>query len=1607
MPYTRRHQDRQQQLINAIVDAGKDYGPLKGRRQWRLFINEYYRNLSPDDASVHDADYLAGAALCHVKSGRRLKDQQHHLRLYNPTDEKHGWTSAATIVEVVHRNMPFLVDSLGLALDKLGYSVMMTVHPLIRVQRTSAGSLKAILSRDNEAGNIESFIRFEIPKETRKERLKELKDALEDTLSDISAAVSDWRPMTQKMRRAIDDAKQKDNLSAELRDESVDLLEWLLDNNYTFLGYREYRLGKHKGEMVMRPVSGSALGITTRKHRAGRTQELTKAMHRFRRADDLILLTKISSRATVHRASYLDYVGIKLFDKDGNVSGERRFIGLLTSQAYNTPPDEIPLVRGKINEIVKRSLLDPTGHRGKALIHILNNYPRDELFQASVSDLLRTTTGILNLQDRRRVKFFVRRDTFRRFYSCLIFIPREKYNTEVRQRTEHILREHLGATHIESSVQMSDSTLARVHMLAYAPSDKKRRVSIRAIEKAINTAVITWRDRLRDTLVSEKGLATGADLYEEYGRAFPLAYEEDMPAEQACRDIEQIHAMLSGNAEPLSDHQLLIQKDSEGNSNVCFRVFRNGDAIPLSDALPLLENMGVRVVSERPYHLKIQDQRFWIQDFELNVADQALLRNLNKNQDQFAAGFAQQLSGIIESDGYNRLIVAAELDTRAVALLRAYAKYLLQLGLPFSQNYLEEMLCTHADFSRSVYRWFVAAFDPAAKTSRRHLTRRREQVEQEIAQANNLDADRALRAIFSAMTATMRCNFFWQDEQQQWADAIAFKIETDRVEEAPLPRPAHEIFVYSTRVEGVHLRAGDVARGGLRWSDRREDFRTEVLGLMKAQTVKNTVIVPTGAKGGFYPKQLPTTGRDEIFREVTACYKIFIGALLSVTDNLVNGEIVPPAQIVVRDKADPYLVVAADKGTATFSDTANEIAVARDFWLGDAFASGGSAGYDHKKMAITARGAWEAVKRHFRESGVDTQTDLFSVVGIGDMSGDVFGNGMLLSETIQLKVAFNHLHIFLDPTPDAATGFAERKRLFNMPRSGWDDYNTDLISAGGGVFSRNSKSIPLSAPVQKMLGVTVDALSPPELIRCALKMPSDLLWNGGIGTYAKASNESDADVGDRSNDQVRVNAAELGCKVIGEGGNLGFTQRARIEFARHGGRVNTDFIDNSAGVDSSDREVNIKILMRDIMQSARMSMNKRNDLLAEMTDEVAQQVLRNNYLQTQALSMMEANASDRLSEYREVVNALERSGLLNRSLEAIPDDEALAERKLTNEGLTRPELSVVLSYAKLDLYQRLSAAPAELTDRDHAELRAYFPKPLRKRFRQAIESHQLGGDITRTLLTNSIVNRMGPSFVIRASQDTGYPIPVIADSYIVARDVMSARKIWQDIEALDNRIPANIQYEMMFAVARKMRHACYWLLRTHDGDLDCDALIQSFGKPLRSVFDNLTETLSAPRAAHLKKLSQRHESMGVPSKLAYQVSALSFVNDALEIVRIAELRQCDVSIIAKVYFAIGERLRLDWVRQSIDNLSADGRWQARARGTLRDNIIRAQRELTVRVHSLNQCRASERSVDDMLKRDPQAFERTDQLISQMKDKDQTDFATLTVAVDELTKLIQD
>jgi glutamate dehydrogenase len=1601
----RRGSDRKKRIVQRILAARVQSEVLTKKQQRSLFLEQYFANIPVEDLEGREEGKMAQAALDHLALGAKRAKNKPLLRIFNPTEEEHGYVSTFTIIEMVNDDMPFLVDSLSAAINRLEMSVHITVHPVIRVLRDSRGILKSIAKPGHDSGHSESYIRLAVDRETDPDRLDVIVQEIRTVLADVRLTVRDWKKMLAKMMEARQSLKTAPrDVDTALHEENQAFLKWLVDEHFTFLGYREYKISDRKNKTVLEPVAGSALGLLSRKKNGNRKIPLTPQMNRVKRARDWLILTKANSRSTVHRGAYLDYVGIKVYDASGEVCGERRFIGLYASTAYSEPPSNIPLLRYKIARIYDRARMKPVGHRGKALLHIINTYPRDELFNASIQDLSRTTIGIMNLQDRRRVKFFLRRDKFRRFFSCLVFVPKEKYTTAVRRRIEAVLKEAFGGSSVDSSVQIAESALARVHIIVRTPSGDRPRISIHKIEAQIADVVITWADRLGEELHKDFGQDDAGELYNRYQDVFPLGYREDVRPSEACSDITRIEDMLANNTR--RSVELYTPEGSEPGHMHCM-LYGFDEPLPLSAAMPLLEDMGVDVYTEHPYELKLQSgSSFWIQDFHLRH-DLGTALDVASVASRFEDCFLQVLEGHAETDGLNRLILSARLDWRQTALLRCYAKHMQQLGIPFSQAYMEDVLVAHSKLVRRLIEQFETQFDPTLQKSKRKaaVTSIRQAVERSVAKARNVDEDRILNAFAEAVSATLRTNYFQTNEDGSHKPYFSIKLDPSQLREAPLPRPKFEIFVYSPDVEGVHLRGGDIARGGIRWSDRREDFRTEVLGLMKAQVVKNTVIVPTGAKGGFFPKRPPAGGRDAILKSAIACYKTFVSGLLDITDNVIEGQVVTPDNVVRRDGEDPYLVVAADKGTATFSDMANGISESYDFWLDDAFASGGSAGYDHKKMGITARGAWEAVLRHFREFGVNVQEDPFTVVGIGDMSGDVFGNGMLLSKQIRLVAAFNHMHIFLDPDPDISASFRERKRLFRKARSGWADYDTSIISKGGGIHSRKDKTIRLSPEVRSLLGTSETSMRPDQLIRTILGMQVDLLWNGGIGTYVKASNESHVDVGDRNNDSLRIDADELHCKVVGEGGNLGLTQRARIEYSLNGGRINTDFIDNSGGVDSSDREVNIKILLSEVVKHRKMSRKRRNELLASMTDDVAKLVLRNNYLQTQAISMIEVRSAERLDDITQLISSLEKTGLLDRELEYLPEEDVIEERRTRKQGFTRPELAVVLSYAKIDLYNGLIESDQTLEDFLVVDPLRYFPTILRRRYAEFLPGHRLSRQILATLIANDLVNRMGPSFVKRIQADTGADILTVARAYTIARQICRTGSLLKTIEDLDHKIPATVQMTMMFEISRTLRHASYWLIERFGEKLAIEATVERLKSGMTLVYARSGSVMSAAARIRHENAAGKLESMGVSEKLAQQMSTLLLTRPALDMADLAATYKPDVIEIAKMYATFNEKLGLYWLHVAAEDLAVGGRWHAIARGKLRDDFFLMRRDLAIQILRMRGKRDLTSAADIWLSERKERVERFKGMLEEMKLRSEVDFATLSVAARELRNLI--
>ncbi|MEU8843701.1 NAD-glutamate dehydrogenase, partial [Streptomyces roseus] len=1329
-----------------LLPTGSEQGERPDRDTTLAYLQRYYLHTAPEDLLDRDPVDVFGAALSHYRLAETRPQGTANVRVHTPTVEENGWTSSHSVVEVVTDDMPFLVDSVTNELSRQNRGIHVVIHPQVVVRRDVTGKLIEILGPDCDAHGpktarphdslVESWIHVETDRETDRADLKQITDDLRRVLSDVRESVEDWEKMRDAALRIADDLTDEPT-APDLREyeleEARELLRWLADDHFTFLGYREYDLVD--GD-ALSAVPGTGLGILrSDPHHSGQEDDHPVSPSFNRLPDDarakarehrLLVLTKANSRATVHRPSYLDYVGVKKFDAEGNVVGERRFLGLFSSAAYTESVRRVPVIRRKVAEVLDGAGFSPNSHDGRDLLQILETYPRDELFQTPVDKLREIATSVLYLQERRRLRLYLRQDEYGRYYSALVYLPRDRYTTGVRLRLISILQEELDGSSVDFTAWNTESILARIHFVIRVPQGKDLPVltdaDVERIEARLVEAARSWADGFAEALVSEVGEERAAELLRKYGNAFPEGYKADHKPRAAVADLCHLERLSASDREfALS----LYEPVGAGPGERRFKIYRTGEQVSLSAVLPVLQRLGVEVTDERPYELRCSDRsNAWIYDFGLRMplpagnGDAALGYLGDDARERFQEAFAAVWQGDAENDNFNTLVLSAGLTWRQAVVLRAYAKYLRQAGVNFSQDYMEDTLRNNVHTTRLLVSLFEARMSPGRQSAGTELIDAMlEELDGALDQVASLDEDRILRSFLTLIKATLRTNFFQLNDAGEQHSYVSMKFDPQAIPELPAPRPAYEIWVYSPRVEGVHLRFGKVARGGLRWSDRREDFRTEILGLVKAQMVKNTVIVPVGAKGGFVAKNLPdpSVDRDAWLAEGIASYKIFISALLDITDNMVGGEVVPPTGVVRHDEDDTYLVVAADKGTATFSDIANGVAEAYGFWLGDAFASGGSAGYDHKGMGITARGAWESVKRHFRELGHDTQTEDFTVVGVGDMSGDVFGNGMLLSEHIRLVAAFDHRHIFIDPTPDAATSYAERRRLFDLPRSSWADYNTELLSAGGGVHPRSAKAIPVNAQMRAALGIEagVTKMTPADLMQTILQAPVDLLWNGGIGTYVKASTETHTDVGDKANDAIRVNGGDVRAKVIGEGGNLGLTQLGRIEFARigaggEGGKVNTDAIDNSAGVDTSDHEVNIKILLNAVVADGDMTVKQRNKLLAEMTDEVGHLVLRNNYAQNTALANGTAQAPSLLHAQQRFMRRLEAAGRLDRGIEFLPTDRQIRELLSAGKGLTQPELAVLFAYTKITVADELIAT--ELPDDPYLRrlLHAYF-----------------------------------------------------------------------------------------------------------------------------------------------------------------------------------------------------------------------------------------------------------------------------------------------------------
>jgi glutamate dehydrogenase len=1534
---------------------------VEGGRQAEIerFVVQMYANVPPDEILGDTPENLAAAALALWRFAQERTPGEPKVRLYQPAEE--GWESPFTIVEIVNDDMPFLLDSVATELHRRRAEVVLAIHPIVAVERDEAGRLLALPeSRAESRGEVARESLMQLRVDARLAEPGEILQGMAGVLRDVRLIVQDFESMRDRCRWIIEELERNPPpLPPEEIQEGLQFLNWLANKNFTFLGYRKYSFEGEGETAVARVVPDTGCGLLRDEAFAvfdglRNLGRLPEEVRDFLRRPDLLRITKANRLSTVHKSVPMDAVAIKTFDEQGKVTGERLFIGLFTRAFYASSPLAIPLLEQKIEAVLERGGFAPNSYNGKNLRYILETYPRDELFQISGEELFRTAMGILHLQERQRVALFVRRDPFHRFVACLVYVPRDRYNTDLRLCIEQILAEAYSGEAVTVETRMSESVLVRLYIQVAGQGGPVGDADPDEVEKRLAEATRSWADRLLDALAGQRSDDEALRLGRRYVEAFPVRYQADVPAEAAVLDIYLLEEALATDGLAMN----LYRPQGAEPHQLGLKIYGTGDTVPLSDVLPMLENMGVRVLEEIPYQARPteSDRPLWIRDFRMASVG-GLAIDLETVREAFHQTFESVWRGLIENDGFNKLVLLAGMMAREVMILRALCKYLRQAQITFSQAYMEETLSRNPQIARALVDLFLETFDPQRNGARSAAIR--EELGLLLGKVANLDEDRILRRFLNVIEATLRTNYFQNGADGQPKAYLSLKIDSQAVEELPKPKPFREVFVYSPRVEAIHLRGGKVARGGIRWSDRREDFRTEVLGLMKTQIVKNAVIVPVGSKGGFVVKRPPVTGgREALQQEGIECYKTLMRGLLDLTDNLVGAEVVPPRDVVRRDGDDPYLVVAADKGTATFSDIANGISVEYGFWLDDAFASGGSSGYDHKEMAITSRGAWEGIQRHFRELDPprDVESEEFTCVGVGDMSGDVFGNGLLRSRFTKLLAAFDHRHIFVDPTPDPARSYEERLRLFELPRSSWADYDAALISPGGGVFERSVRSIPVTPEMAHLFGLSVEQITPDALIQAILRAPVDLLFFGGIGTYVKATDESHVDAQDRSNDARRVDARELRARVIGEGANLAMTQRARIEYARQGGpdgaggRINTDFLDNSAGVDCSDHEVNIKILLNEIEREGRLAREDRDKLLVTMTDEVAALVLRDNYLQTQAITVTHALGYHMLDRQARFMKTLEREGRLDRRLEVLPSEDELEDRARLRQGFTRPELAVLLAYAKMVLYDELLASDLPDDPFMQEDLKLYFPTRLRELYPREIGQHRLRREIIATAVTNSIVNRTGVAFVHEVKEKTGERGADIARAYVITREVFKLRNFWGDVEALDNVVPASSQALMLTDAGRLVDRSTTWFLREAGKPLDIGSQIAAYAQGVQEIAENLDDLLSPSDRAQFGARVAGLTAKGVPEGLARRAASLvSWLAPALDIVRIARANNLSPLPVGRFYFAVGDRFGFDRIREAAARLSQDKAMDKLAITAITDDLSSLQGELTRRI----------------------------------------------------------
>ncbi len=1528
------------------------------------------------------------------------------LRVFNPEQEVDGWSSRYTSIYINQRDMPFLVDSLRMVLNRRGLNIFTLQSNPVWAVRNDRGALESCHKNYTEGAQREALISIEVDRHAAAE-LAELHLELAAVLDDVDVVVDGFDAMRSRVETLIGELEENAPRLENL-EESLEFLRWIYNGYFTFTGCVEFDLRKEGSAETLCELPETRCGLFKKyggNIRQSQIDSLSPGVSALYKSDDLLAFTKSSNRSRVHRDVYSDYIVVKRFNSQGQAIGEVRFLGLYTSQFYSYSPRRIPLLRKKVNWVIEHSGFSPNSHDGKALMAILDFHPRDELFHVNREALAETAIGIWQIYERRVTRVFIHPDPFDKFVSCIVYIPREQFSTSAREKIQQVIGEQLDAEEHEYSTQfLPESVLVRIYLVYQVSNKNHLSINSRQLEELVKQVTRGWSDSFAEAALDISGEIEGLSIGRRFKNAFPSAYRELYSPRDALQHIELFDS-LDGRGELAID----LRHEQQADTNQLQLVLFHRDApLELSDMIPMLENLGFRVMMEHPYLIQPDaEHRLWMQEFNLRFS-----LDVDVDVSAVQGSFTDALSGVwkgeAENDSFNRLVIGARLDWRAVAMLRLYARYLKQLGISYSQDFIADTLSRYLEITRNLVALFKSYFDPRYAGGQRSERSAGlvNKVILALEEVDNISEDNVIRGYLELIRATLRTNFFQTFEDGTHKAYISIKLACGEISLAPKPRPAYEIFVYSPRVEGVHLRGGKVARGGLRWSDRLEDYRTEVLGLVKAQQVKNAVIVPTGAKGGFVAKQANmAAGREAWLQEGVASYMLYIQALLDISDNLIEGEVVPPQDVVRRDGDDPYLVVAADKGTATFSDIANEISEANNFWLGDAFASGGGNGYDHKGMGITARGAWVAVQRHFREIGIDIQQRDFSVLGIGDMGGDVFGNGMLLSEHIQLVGAFNHLHIFVDPSPDAATTFGERKRLFETPRSTWEDFDKSLMSAGGAIYSRSAKSLKLTPQIKARFEISDNEVSPSELISSMLRAQVDLIWNGGIGTYVKASSESEIDVGDRANDSLRVDGKQLRCKVFGEGGNLGMTQRARIEFCSAGGLCNTDFIDNAGGVDCSDHEVNIKILLNKLVMAGQLSMSQRNEFLASMTDAVADLVLHNNARQTQAISLALHRSDQQQAEYQRFMCWLEEIGRLDRELEFLPSDDQLNERINRQQPIwTRPELAVLVCYSKAMLKEALLEADLLSDPWLASSVNRAFPAELVARYGSEIEQHQLRQEIAATQLANDLVDRMGFSFFFRQMESTGASVGEVVRAYTSVLNILDIESLWQRVEA-DLHLDATVQLDLLHRLMRLVRRTTRWFLRNRRLSLNCSEIIAQFAAPMQIMATQMPEMHEAEWMRLWRTERDELTAMAVDESLANRLAAADSLFLALGIVDTSLRQQQPIEQTGQLYFRLGEYLSLDWFMAQIVDLQPQNRWQDLARESYVDDLESQRRSLTACLLGQGEGDITQQ-LEVWQRQQRPLIDRWQAMVADLRRCTAADFAMISVALRELLDLVQ-